>query len=615
MEQGPADLPPFLKSTDGFAAHLSDLFHDEDNEVKGSAFAEFAMRLAPLCDFWKGFPEPQRSVKKTHDKGVDFFAEHDELLERFCGQSKYRIREVGEFDAIISKFESYEKQQAQETVARGGQFALPGVELVRQRAAAKGNKISTSTAPATLRLRFVLVTSTDLQNIIARYRSSGMSSKAYFERLETEQRIQIVDGRRLLDELQDLYRRNYILAPSVEIDLAAGYLHMDPVYVSMISGRTLAALYSAHGSSLFFENIREFLGIPANGEDKGENVNQDIMQTLTTEPHMMLGRNNGITIKADSVKPISDSKLALHNCSIVNGCQTTMCIINVGERAHDAKILVKIVEGGDSWDIAKAANNQNRVTRIDLELARFLRPQLIRKMATDMGFGVPPSEESRTVSNVLETIHRNRVSYEAIRMLYLGIFSRSPANMWASNYSEVRVDVLERFSAENKDEFLLRALFQLLSRLPSAVERVRIRHSGEVYADLLKRFFDDKKQYQCLLGILAACGCVNDSLVKKSPEAQEEYQRLSTFIERLDVILQSAADVFDDVFSHAFVVVADRLLDSGSNSEESTLQQLQQRMYRETQALSSSKQFERMFEKLRLHMRSQDGLFERIPVW
>jgi hypothetical protein len=41
--------------------------------------------------------------------------------------------------------------------------------------------------------------------------------------------------------------------------------------------------------------------------------------------------------------------------------------------------LVKIVEGGDSWDIAKAANNQNRVTRIDLELARFLRPSSFAK--------------------------------------------------------------------------------------------------------------------------------------------------------------------------------------------------------------------------------------------
>jgi hypothetical protein len=232
-----------------------------------------------------------------------------------------------------------------------------------------------------------------------------------------------------------------------------------------------------------------------------------------------------------------------------------------------------------------------------------------------MGFGLPSSEESETVSNVLETIHRNRVSYEAIRMLYLGIFSRSPSNMWAANYSEVRVDVLEQFSAHGKDESLLRVLFQLLARLPNAMEKVHRRHANEAYLELLKRFFNDTKpQYQCLLGILAACGSVGDSLVQKSPQVQEEYRRLEKFISHLDVVLQTAPGAYDDVIGHAFIVVADQLLTPG-NSEEGSLKQLQQGMFRETQTLASGKSFALLYEKLRLHMRGQDGLIEKLPAF
>ena len=91
--------------------------------------------------------------------------------------------------------------------------------------------------------------------------------------------------------------------------------------------------------SLFFENIREFLG--EKEDRKGEAVNKDIMRTLIDEPDRMLSRNNGITFKADKVKSNGESSLLLDGSSIVNGCQTTMCIVNAGEAARDAEIVVK----------------------------------------------------------------------------------------------------------------------------------------------------------------------------------------------------------------------------------------------------------------------------------
>lgn len=93
-----------------------------------------------------------------------------------------------------------------------------------------------------------------------------------------------------------------------------------------------------------------------------------------------------------------------------------------------------------------APNNQNRITRIDLERARFLRPQLVCKAATDEGYGFATASELGSISNILDTVYRQRISYEAIKVLYFGFFGRAPSNMWKPNCSEMRMDVLEGFA-------------------------------------------------------------------------------------------------------------------------------------------------------------------------
>ena len=88
----------------------------------------------------------------------------------------------------------------------------------------------------------------------------------------------------------------------------------------------------------------------------------------------------------------------------------------------DKGSTVKIVVGEESWEVAKSANYQNEVSRIELELARFLRPQVVRKIATDLGYSLGATAEP-SISNVLEDIHHTKVSYEAIRLLYIGVFT------------------------------------------------------------------------------------------------------------------------------------------------------------------------------------------------
>ena len=60
--------------------------------------------------------------------------------------------------------------------------------------------------------------------------------------------------------------------------------------------------------------------------DKRENVNEAILATAQEAPDQMLARNNGITLRARSVKRLDENVLQLDEGSIVNGCQKQPCV-------------------------------------------------------------------------------------------------------------------------------------------------------------------------------------------------------------------------------------------------------------------------------------------------
>jgi len=101
-----------------------------------------------------------------------------------------------------------------------------------------------------------------------------------------------------------------------------------------------------------------------------------------------------IVIRAEEVKGgEAENKLILSKGSVVNGCQTTMCLVEYAK--EPCYVPVKVVQTEDSWDIAKAANYQNSVYDIDIELARVLRPQLVKRAAIiSGGFQIDDGEKS-----------------------------------------------------------------------------------------------------------------------------------------------------------------------------------------------------------------------------
>lgn len=148
------------------------------------------------------------------------------------------------------------------------------------------------------------------------------------------------------------------------------------VYLAIISGELLAAIYDQHGPRLLERNVRSFLQV------KGA-VNKGIRDTLKDEPDMFLAYNNGISVTAESVEIIRDengkpSIKKIRDMQIINGGQTTASIYNAKK---DKKIDVdlsrvyvqmklSVIDSSEDMDeivpkISAYANTQNKIQMAD----------------------------------------------------------------------------------------------------------------------------------------------------------------------------------------------------------------------------------------------------------
>lgn len=148
------------------------------------------------------------------------------------------------------------------------------------------------------------------------------------------------------------------------------------VYLAIISGELLAAIYDQHGPRLLERNVRSFLQV------KGA-VNKGIRDTLHDEPDMFLAYNNGISVTADSVDIVRDengkpSIKKIRDMQIVNGGQTTASIYNAKKdkkiNADLSQVYVQmklsVISSSEKMDeivpkISAYANTQNKIQVAD----------------------------------------------------------------------------------------------------------------------------------------------------------------------------------------------------------------------------------------------------------
>ena len=148
------------------------------------------------------------------------------------------------------------------------------------------------------------------------------------------------------------------------------------VYLAIINGEILAALYEEFRDRLLEKNVRSFLQV------KG-GVNKGIRDTLRNEPEMFLAYNNGISVTAESVEIIRDengkpSIKQIRDMQIVNGGQTTASIYNarIDKKSEIdlSKVFIQmklsVIQSSEDMDeivprISTFANTQNKIQIAD----------------------------------------------------------------------------------------------------------------------------------------------------------------------------------------------------------------------------------------------------------
>lgn len=175
---------------------------------------------------------------------------------------------------------------------------------------------------------------------------------------------------------------------------------------------------------------------------------------------------------------------------------------------------------------------------------------------------------------MLGAIYQNRINYEELKLLYLGLFSRKPNNLFAGNYTELRADVLSAlYEKAPSEEAVFGVLFLLLRESRLALEKCRSTFSGPEYSNLFKRFYEDRPRYRAFLAVAALSGLLRDDLSQKSPDTEKETTRISSFLAKAGEILENEPEAFRAVFLLAFRVQADSLLDVSSERTESEIAQ------------------------------------------
>jgi hypothetical protein len=562
-----AQLPVYLRSYENLNNHIRDTIEDLDSTAKGRAFARFASRIIPL-ELGDRFTRVELGVDGP-DGGVDLFSTSADGRYILYGQSKLTIKKSEDIELIISKFHDY--YQRVHTNIVGQRYIAEIDNLPRNPEPKKPARPSRSRSKKSnvvvidtnddvpVECIFVIATLSKIDGKVAEYEKSSYTGRRYYDELKQAGRLIILDGTKLFPQAQAAYRKSNILPSNITLELVGNYIHQDNVYIGVVSAKELKRCYKDYGESLFLDNIRLFLGY-SNKKDR-DNVNSSILETAEKYPREMLARNNGITFRADTISPVNntDNKLYLTRASIVNGCQTTKCIVDAMD--DTAYILVKLVATDAAWSIAKTANSQTKVDQIVLELAKYIRPQAVKKAASNAGYIVEDLHES--IYDVFNSIYRDEVIYDEIFYLFVGLFSREPKNVINMNYTEVRREFLNQLQGRDPsgDETLL-LLFRLFAIGKEGKEEAERTYQDE-YSKVYERFWkDDKADYRSVLTVLAACGAVRMNIYK--PDNQPA---MSIFFDKLDALITNDREKYIRFYCYAYEAVVTYLSNKRQTDE------------------------------------------------
>jgi hypothetical protein len=248
----------------------------------------------------------------------------------------------------------------------------------------------------------------------------------------------------------------------------------------------------------------------------------------------------------------------------VNGCQTTMSIVEAGAGV-DAKVVVKVVETDDSWDIAQAANFQTTLDRMELELARDLRPQIIRAQAQKTGMKFSSESSHRTAFSVVEELYDETINYEEFRSLFVGLFSRNPSNSFQNNYSELRPELLKALQQYPEKDIFYEKLFRIHIAAKAAAADQFSSVDGTDIGDLFQRFWkEEKANYRSYISLIALAYLAGT----RSALPINGFAELIIFIDLVLGEIDKDAQALKKAYSYAFKAIALLVLQKHNDKKE-----------------------------------------------
>ncbi|MFQ4138841.1 AIPR family protein [Nodosilinea sp. PGN35] len=587
-------LPDFLQDYDSMYAFLTDqAIKVSSQKLSG---AKTKNRSKAKGDFFENLaseviaehPEIELPASKVRceftggswEDGIDLIFKDDNSGKVLLyAQVKWSIKEVDHLDIILSKFESYYRKNVLNQP--DSDESVEQLSLLNSLAESSFSQVQNSD-----QVEFAIITlRSNCDKIVDRYKKSRRSSKNFYDFLASNGSLHIINGTQVFDFLKTNLSRLCGILPDVELQLEETPIVIGNVAIGVISAESLSKCFSKTRESLFFENVRLFKGEDSGRKQRGKNrepVNSEILKTMVEEPEKMLSRNNGITFRAQKIvlKDDNPSYLFLEKASIVNGCQTTYMVVKAFEEspesAQNAKILIKIVETDSSWDVAEAANFQNKINQIDLKLAKYLRPQIAQRAGMASGINI---EGNTNQSSLLEKLSSARASYEDVKILFLGLFSRSPGNTIAANYTEFRYSLLDQFLRQEQDalnDSLLKLIIEIQSRSDKVSEEVSGKFSPN-YSDLFKRFIE-RGSYRAFLAITAGCITVRRNIYQENIDIQELTKFLESLIENKSEYLKA--------YRVSFMTLANKVVDWNKTKEENL-----KNMHNEVESAGTTKNF------------------------
>ena len=243
--------------------------------------------------------------------------------------------------------------------------------------------------------------------------------------------------------------------PDLDVTLYAWGSVTEPytAFYGQVEASDIAGWSAQHGSRLFAENLRLYLGHQSE-------VNTSIIETLATHPEQFWYLNNGITVLCESVAktPIGSTskkvgQFAFRGVSVVNGAQTVGCIGKAvhdhAEAVADARVLVRFISLEQcpehfGSEVTRGTNTQNRVERRDFVALDPEQTRPTEELAIDSvryairsGESVPESATGFSVVEVTIALACAHATHELavqakreIGRLWVGAEDQNPASQY-----------------------------------------------------------------------------------------------------------------------------------------------------------------------------------------